>query len=132
MTDCRSRCRVRIDRSFWGRAKARSPESITTVSGCGFRTCRFAAGRSVPLRSLHMRKQRRRRPAIELESIVLLIIAERGARFHPGLAVDLVVVIAARGEDFLHAVEIAGGKLRDFAPRRLERPRIGNAIAEMA
>src|ERR1700691_3432617 len=78
-----------------------------------------------------MREQRRRRPAIDLESVALLIVTERGARLHPGLAVDLVVVVAARGENFLHAVEIAGGKLRDVAPRRLERPRIDDAIAEM-
>ena len=46
------------------------------------------------------------RPAIDLESILLLIVAERRARQHAGVAVDLVVIKAPRGEDLLHAVEI--------------------------
>ena len=46
----------------------------------------------------HVVEHRRRRPAIKLEGICLLIGAERGARLHPGLAVDLVVIEAARRE----------------------------------
>ena len=80
---------------------------------------------------LHPRQHRGGRPAVDLESLALLILAKRGAGLHAGFAVDLVMVIAAGGEDLLHPVEIAGGKLRDLAPWRLEWPRIENAVAEM-
>src|SRR5208282_2437329 len=68
----------------------------------------------------------------ERQMDLTLFAARLHMRQHGGLAVDLVVVIAAVGENFLHAVEIAGGKLRDLAPRRLERQRVADAIAEMA
>src|ERR1700691_3079430 len=48
---------------------------------------------------LHLRKHRGARPTIDLEPVAFLISAERSARQHPGFAVDLVVVIAARGEN---------------------------------
>src|SRR6516225_7315751 len=46
---------------------------------------------------LHVGKQRRGRPAIGLEPIGLLIGAQRRAREHAGLAVDLVFVDAELG-----------------------------------
>src|SRR5580704_1283011 len=87
---------------------------------------------SIPATRLHLCQQSGSRPAIELQPVALLIFAEGGARQHPGLAVDLVVIIAARGEDALHAVEIGSGKLRDLAPRGCERPRVENAVGQMA
>ena len=53
---------------------------------------------SIAAARLHLRQQRRGRPAIELEPVALLIFAERRAREHSGLAVDLVVIIALRGQ----------------------------------
>src|ERR1700722_982615 len=82
-------------------------------------------------RRLHVSEHRGGRPAIDLQAVLLLIGAERGARQHPGLAVDLVMIVAARGEDFLHAVEIAGRQLRDLAPWRLERARVEDAVAQV-
>src|ERR1700722_5183548 len=80
---------------------------------------------------LHVREHRGGRPAIDLQAIALLISAERGARQHAGLAVDLVMIVAAIGQDFLHAVEIAGRQLRDLAPRCLERTRLKHAVAQV-
>ena len=78
-----------------------------------------------------MREQRGGRPTIDFEPVVLLIVTQRSARFHPCLAVDLVVIKAAGAENFLHAVKIARRQLRDLAPRRLKRPGVDHEIAEM-
>jgi hypothetical protein len=67
---------------------------------------------------LHLPQDRRRRPAIDLESILLLIVAERCARQHAGVAVDLVVIKAPRGEDLLHADEI-GSRTTSACPQRI-------------
>src|SRR5262249_10707751 len=74
----------------------------------------------LPPTCLHLLQHGGGRPAIELEVVALLIGAERRAGQHAGLAIDLVVVIAARREHFLHADEIGRRQLRDLAPRRLE------------
>src|SRR6516164_3728038 len=80
---------------------------------------------------LHLPEHRRSRPAIDFKPVALLIFAERGARQHAGLAVDLVVVITARGEKPLHPIEIDGRQLHEARPRRFERPRLADAIAQM-
>src|ERR1700733_2560459 len=99
--------------------------SLTTASLiCIFSTLILA-------RRLHVREHRGGRPAIDLQAIALLIGAERSTRQHAGLAVDLVMIVAALGQDFLHTVEIAGWQLRDLAPRRLERARIEHAVAQV-
>src|ERR1700693_3288548 len=54
----------------------------------------------------HVGKDRGRRPAIELYAVCFLIGAERGPRLHAGLAVDLVLIEAARSEDVLHRLDI--------------------------
>src|SRR5262245_788554 len=81
---------------------------------------------------LHMLEHRGRRPAIDLQAIGLLIGAERRAREHAGLAIDLVLVEADAGERLLHRFDIAGLELRALAPRRLEAARIADALAQMA
>src|SRR5262245_56296378 len=80
---------------------------------------------------LHMLEHRGRRPAIDLQAIGLLIGAERRAREHTGLAVDLVLVEADAGERLLHRFDVAGLELRALAPRRLEAARIADALAQM-
>ena len=86
---------------------------------------------SIPFTRLHLLQHRGSRPAIDLQPVALLIIAKRRARQHAGLAVDLVMIVAALGQNLLHAIKIAGRQLCDLAPWRLERPRIGDAIRKM-
>src|SRR5499433_1219744 len=81
---------------------------------------------------LHIVEHRRGWPAIDLEPVRLLIGAERRAREHAGLAVDLVLVEAELGQRTLHRLDLRGAQLRVFAPWRLERTRIGDALAQMA
>src|SRR5438128_7888928 len=81
---------------------------------------------------LHVVEHRRGRPAIDLEPVRLLVGAERRAREHAGLAVDLVLVEAELGEGTLHRLDLGGAQLRVLAPRRLEPTRIGDALAQMA
>src|SRR5262249_15997549 len=121
-------------RSSPERHVGRSAIPARTTTGCRLpcpATTEFPRASRARSMRFHMREQRGGRPAVELQSAALLILAKRGAGLHSGFAVDLVVIEAAGGEDLLHAVEIAGRQLRDLAPRRLERPRIGHAIAEM-
>src|SRR5262245_23490324 len=80
---------------------------------------------------LHLAEHRRSRPAIDFKPVAFLIFAERGARQHASLAVDLVVVVTARGEKPLHPIEIDGRQLHEARPRRFERPRLADAIAQM-
>src|SRR5688500_2167590 len=82
--------------------------------------------------SAHMREDLGSRPAIELQAVGLLIGAERGARQHAGLAIDLVAIEPELGHAALHRFDLRGAELRRLAPGRLERPRIGDAVAEMA
>ena len=51
----------------------------------------------LPALALHVSKHRRGRPAIDLQSVGLLISAERRACKHAGFAVDLVLVDAEPG-----------------------------------
>ncbi len=97
------------------------PPKMTTACRTPCRGMTNPSAGALHLPSSMLLQHRRGRPAIDLEPVALLIIAERGAGQHAGFAVDLVVVIAARGEDLLHAVEIGGRQLRDLAPWRLER-----------
>ena len=69
---------------------------------------------SVLVRRIHMREQRGAGPAIDFKTAALLIIADRRTRFHSRLTIDLVVVVAARGQYFLHAIKIATGQLCDL------------------
>src|SRR5262249_23850169 len=80
---------------------------------------------------LHVVEHRRGRPAIDLEPVRLLISAERRAREHAGLAVDLVLVEAELGERALHGLDLRGAQLRVLAPWRLEPTRIVDALAQM-
>src|ERR1700694_3565929 len=86
---------------------------------------------SMPAR-LHVGEQRRGRPAVGLEAVRLLVGAERRAGAHTGLAVDLVLVDAEPGQGALHGLDLAGAQLRVLAPGRLERARIGDALAQVA
>ena len=79
----------------------------------------------------HVLEHRGGRPAIDLEAVGLLIVPERGAREHAGLAVDLVLVEPELGERVLHALDLRALELRVLAPRRLERPRIADAVAQV-
>src|SRR4051812_47217529 len=79
-----------------------------------------------------MLQRRSSRPAIERELFRLLIGAEREPRLHPGLAVELVVVEAEGGEALLHLLELRSAQLHHRLPRRLERPRVRDAVGEMA
>src|SRR5262247_807770 len=99
----------------------------STESGC-------ALGKgSVPLHApAHVVEHRRGRPAVDLDAVGLLISAERRAREHAGLAVDLVLVEAELGERALHALDLRRAQLRVLAPWRLERTRIVDALAQVA
>src|SRR5262249_9837866 len=85
-------------------------------------------GLSIPHPAQHIRG----RPAIELEAVRLLESAERKARLHAGLAVDLVLIKPLRREHALHPLEIGGLELHHFLPRRFERAFAADAIGEMA
>ena len=74
---------------------------------------------SVLARCIHMREQRGVGPAIDFKTVPLLIIADRRARFHSRLAVDLVVIVAARRQKFLHAIEVATGPERPDGRSRM-------------
>src|SRR5262245_16052025 len=123
---CRSVRAIRTDRSG-------SHASILTPGGAqaspGF-VCGQTSIAAVLL--LHMLEHGRGRPAIDLQAIGLLIGAERRAREHAGLAVDLVLVEPGAGERLLHYFDIAGLELRVLAPGRLEAARIADALAQMA
>src|SRR5262245_16439044 len=82
--------------------------------------------------SLHVVEHGSGGPAIDLEPVRLLIGAERRAREHARLAVDLVLVEAELGERTLHRLDLRGAQLRVLAPRRLERARVADALAQMA
>src|SRR5205807_9202983 len=87
---------------------------------------------SIPRRALlHVLEHRRGRPAINLETIGLLICAERGAGEHARLAVDLVLVEAELSQRALHALDLGGAQLRVLAPRPLERAGIADPVAQM-
>src|SRR5262245_52369722 len=81
--------------------------------------------------ALHVLEHGRGRPAVDLDVVRLLIRAERRAREHAGLAVDFVLVEAELGERALHGLHLCGAQLRVLAPRRLERPRIADALAQV-
>src|SRR5690348_10442844 len=103
------------------------------VDHIGAKPPKTTAGGPMRWRVTIERKPRRSAwPAIKFQSIAFLILAERGAREHAGFAVDLVVIIATRGEQLLHAIEICSRQLHDIAPRCFEWPRVGEAIAQMA
>src|SRR5215468_2747749 len=80
----------------------------------------------------HVVEQGRRRPAVQLQAIGLLVGAKRRARQHAGLAVELVGIEAEFGEPALHRLDVGGAQLRGLAPRRLERARIEHAVAQVA
>src|SRR5438477_848821 len=121
-----SRCRsARATRSNRRRSGYKQPGE--RASAAGFRMPSIPPGLA-----LHVGEYRRRRPAIDLEAIGLLIGAERGAREHAGLAVDLVLVDAEPNERALHRLDLVGAQLRRLAPGRLERARIADAFAQVA
>src|SRR3954447_7647182 len=72
------------------------------------------------------------RPAIDLEACGLLVGAERSARLHARLAVDLVLVEPRAREPALHRLDIPGSQLLRGRPRRRERLRARHAVGEMA
>src|SRR5208283_3230466 len=92
---------VNTDREYW---IARSSRAMTPMplDACSTRLPRLRRGRM----AAHVVEHRGARPAIELEAVRLLVGAERGARFHAGLAVDLVLVEAAGGENVLHRLDV--------------------------
>src|SRR6516162_4480951 len=79
----------------------------------------------------HMAKHSGSRPAVDLQAVLLLIGAERRARLHAGLAVDLVLIEALRGQRLLHRLDIGGAHDRGLAPRRLKPAGIADAVAHM-
>src|SRR4051812_12165762 len=81
---------------------------------------------------LHVREHVGRRPAVDLEPILLLIGAERRAGQHAGLAVDLVLIHAERGQLVLHGLDLRGLELRTLHPGMLERLAAGDAVAQVA
>src|SRR5579885_107429 len=82
--------------------------------------------------ALHMREHGGGRPAVHLEPALLLILAERGAGQHAGLAVDLVAIDAECGELALHRLDLRRLELRVLAPGMLERLSPADQIGEMA
>src|SRR4029077_912373 len=82
--------------------------------------------------SLHVVEHGGGGPAIDLEPVRLLIRAQGRAREHTRLAVDLVLVEAELGKRTLHRLDLRGAQLRVLAPRRLERTRVADALAQMA
>src|ERR1043166_7896957 len=88
----------------------------------------FEATQSIP----HPIQSISRRPAVELEAVRLLERAERKARLHAGLSVDLVLIKAALGEQPLHALEVGGLELHHLFPGRLEQPLAGDAVGKAA
>src|SRR6185312_3452680 len=107
-------------------ATERSPRhELQTARPCAGRFC------SVPSPP-HVREHVRGRPAVDLEAVLLLVGAERGAGEHAGLAVDLVAIEPERGQPLLHGLDVACLQLRVLAPRRGKRPGAADAVAEMA
>src|SRR5262249_47792143 len=72
------------------------------------------------------------RAAIQFLAPWPLVRARRRTGQHAGLAVELVAIEAEVGEPALHRLDLCGAQLRGLAPRRLERPRIENAVAQVA
>src|ERR1700744_5655714 len=72
------------------------------------------------------------RPAIHLQSGALLVGAERRARLHAGLAVDLVVVEADARQSALHGFDVLGAQLRRGRPWRCKSKRTHHAVGEVA
>src|SRR4051794_25310516 len=72
------------------------------------------------------------RPAIDLETCGFLVGAERSARLHTGLAVDLVLVEPDARQPALHRLDVLGSQLLRGRPRRRERLRARHAVGEMA
>src|SRR5262245_43318537 len=115
------------------RMKARSATS--SVNRCGTATAtgqdasRFAIDRYSPP---HVLKHGGGRPAVDRQSVFLLIRAERRAREHARFAVDLVLVETKRGQPLLHQLDIHRLELSILAPRRLELASAGYAVAQVS
>src|SRR5262249_51640451 len=80
----------------------------------------------------HVLQHRGGRPAVDLQSVLLLIRAERGACEHSRFSVDLVLVEADRSEPLLHGFYLRSLELFVLAPCPLEWLAAGDAITEMA
>src|SRR5262245_52783859 len=113
------------------RMKARS--ATLSVNRCGTATAtgqdasRSAIDRCSPP---HVLKHGGGRPAVDLQSVFLLIRAERPACEHARFAVDLVLVETKRSQPLLHQLDIRGLELCILAPRRFELASAGYAVAQ--
>src|SRR5262245_35577161 len=120
-TPCRRRMKAR--------AATSSVNRCGTATATGQDASRFAIDRYSPP---HVLKHGGGRPTVDLQSVFLLIRAERRAREHAGFAIDLVLVETEPGQPFLHQLDIRGLELRILAPRRLELAPAGYAVAQVA
>src|ERR1700680_5058100 len=113
---CRKAASSSARRRIW-----RATTSVTPSAKASRRRSRRRAKRpDASAHSPHVIEDGRGGPAIHLEAVRLLVLAECRARQHTRLAVDLVTVEPALREDLLHALELGGLELGDLAPLHVD------------